>query len=226
MTISTKKLFLLLLLATPILLNSQRLSVGVTGGVNDLRPLLDWNAGIIKEDDVTDANDETIIHYGVTGKLNVHERLFLRSDLFYRRTVSSFSAQYKVVNDLWTSAGKLEMNTINWMVAPQLHFFPRNFAYVYAGFLLEINTGADFTEGTIYKSETMTTTDFKDDDAQNNSASAIVAGLGIHPRFNRFGIFAEIRYSRSKPTAVHPTLPRIGQENICFGGGITYDIFE
>ncbi len=226
---STTNLLFLLLFTFPALLKSQTLSVGIIGGTDNLKPILDWNSGIIKQDELKDSTQGTVFHFGVTGKLKVHERLFLRSDIFYRKTVSNFQAQYKVVDQLWTSTAKLEANTIQFLFAPQLHFFPRNFAYIYAGFLMEINTGSDFTYGILNyvdDQDVPQIKDFKDDEAENNSAPGVAVGIGIHPRFNKFGVFAEARYTRSKPTAVNKNLPRIGQENICLSAGFTYDIID
>ena len=186
-------------------------TVGVLGGVNYPEPLLDWNTGIERQ--TTSGGSETIVHFGITGKARLYEQIHFRTDIFYKDTKSSFGADYRVGQDGWTANAVLEQQTINLMFAPQIHFLPKGAAYVFGGLLIEMNRNSDFTYGQFLQPDDnglIQVVDFKDDEAQNNNAPAAVIGLGLNPKFGRIGIFGEARYSRSKFTAVHPLLPRIG----------------
>lgn len=225
--VSTKILALAMFLLAAFVGQSQRLSVGILGGTNASAPILDWNTGIERQNDSIPA--ENAIHFGATAKFQLFERLYLRGDAFYKATTSVFGADYKVVDELWTTNATIETQTIHLLVAPQIHFFPRNLAYAYVGLMLEINRGADFTYGQFlqqHKDGTTTTVAFDTDAAQNTTSPAAVLGLGLHPRFGRLGLFVDARYSRSRPSAVHTLLPRIGQENFALSGGLTFDIIR
>lgn len=200
-------------------------TVGVVGGQSYTEPLLDWNTGIERQ--TTLGSDE--IHFGVTGKARLYEQVHFRTDIFFKNTKSTFGADYRVGQEGWTANAVFEQQTINLMFAPQIHFLKNGLAYVFGGLLIEMNRNSDFTYGEFIQPGDGTTpivVDFKDDEAQNNDAPAAVIGLGLNPKFGRVGIFGEARYSRSKFTAVHPLLPRIGQENIAVSLGLTYDLNE
>lgn len=200
-------------------------TVGVVGGQSYTEPLLDWNTGIERQ--TTSGSDE--IHFGVTGKARLYEQVHFRTDIFFKNTKSTFGADYRVGQEGWTANAVFEQQTINLMFAPQIHFLKNGLAYVFGGLLIEMNRNSDFTYGEFIQPGDGTTpivVDFKDDKAQNNDAPAAVIGLGLNPKFGRVGIFGEARYSRSKFTAVHPLLPRIGQENIAVSLGLTYDLNE
>lgn len=200
-------------------------TVGVVGGQSYTEPLLDWNTGIERQ--TTSGADE--IHFGVTGKARLYEQVHFRTDIFFKNTKSTFGADYRVGQEGWTANAVFEQQTINLMFAPQIHFLKNGLAYVFGGLLIEMNRNSDFTYGEFIQPGDGTTplvVDFKDDKAQNNDAPAAVIGLGLNPKFGRIGIFGEARYSRSKFTAVHPLLPRIGQENIAVSLGLTYDLNE
>lgn len=223
-------LFALLLLCTVWQSSAQKLSAGVFGGVNNPELFFEWINPVNVVPDSANADQKwNVFHYGITGKYQLYKGLYVRTDMYFMQTESDFVATYKVRDTEWLTDASFKQNTFHWMIAPQLHFLPKNLAYVYGGFMYEINRGSDFTRGTFTVPQpdgSVTNNSFADDEAKNTTNPTAVVGLGIHPRFNKFGVMLDARYSRSRAEAVHEFVPRIGRENISFSFGLTYDIID
>jgi Outer membrane protein beta-barrel domain len=218
---------LVILFSASSQISGQRVSVGLFGGVSNQELTFEWISPVNVKAQTTPKWES--FHYGATGRFRLYQGLSIRSDIYYMQSKTAFVAEYKILNTKWTADADFKQNTINVLFAPQINFGPRRFAYVFGGFMYEINNGSDFTKGIFTQVETngqTDTQDFKNDPVNNTVSPAAVVGLGINPRFGRYGFMLDARYTRSRAEAVNSLVPRIGRENIAYTLGFTYDIME
>jgi Outer membrane protein beta-barrel domain len=220
-------LFILFFFALLAPVSSQKLSVGLMGGVSNHEIFFEWiNPVNVKS--LTTPKWETF-HYGATARYSLYQGLGFRTDLYYMSSSTDFVAVYKVKDTEWTADASMKQNTVHFMLAPQINFGPRRIGYVYGGFMFEINSGTDFTKGQFTTVKDNGTTDsfaFLNDPVNNTTNPTAVVGIGINPRFGRFGFLLDARFTRSRAEAVHQLVPRIGRENVAFTTGFTYDIIS
>jgi hypothetical protein len=219
-------IYLFLLLTTQMF--AQRLSLGLIGGASNHEIFFEWVTPVNILSQTTPKWES--FHYGATARYKLYRGLYVRSDLYYLQSETSFLAEYKVRDTRWTADAVMKQNTIHFMLAPQLHFGPNNIGYVYGGFMYEFNSGTDFTKGNFTSVDpntgAVTASNFDKDPVNNTVNPAAVMGLGINPRFGRYGFLLDARFTRSRAESVHNEVPRIGRENIAYTAGFTYDLQE
>ncbi len=206
-------------------IEAQRLSVGLIGGASNHEYFFEWLTPVTIRSQTT-PKWETF-HYGATARLQLWRGLYARTDVYYMATETKFVALYKVRDTEWTADAAMKQNTLSVMLAPQLHFGPNRIGYVFGGFMYEINGGTDFSKGDISVIEpdgSVSNFNFANDPVNNTVNPTAVFGIGINPRFGKFGFLLDARYSRSRAESVHRQMPRIGRENIAYTAGFTYDI--
>lgn len=208
-------------------IQAQRLSVGLIGGASNQEFFFEWLTPVTILSQTT-PKWETF-HYGANARYQLWRGLYARTDLYYMQTESKFVAEYKVKDTEWTADAAMKQNTISFMLAPQLHFGPNRIGYVYGGFMYEINSGTDFSKGDIVVLDpdgSVQNINFVNDPVNNTVNPTAVMGMGINPRFGKFGFLLDARYTRSRAESVHSQVPRIGRENVAYTVGFTYDIIE
>jgi hypothetical protein len=225
---STKLFFLLICMFMSSLseVSAQRFTVGALGGMSNPELFFEWLSPV----NVISQKVEKwkTVHFGATARYQLFQKLYARSDIYYMGSETDFIAEYKVLDTKWVANASFQQSTIHLMFAPQLHMFPGNIGYVYGGFMFEFNTGSDFKKGTFTKTDEMTGSvsveDFANVEAKNTVNPTAVMGLGVNPRFGKFGVMLDARFTRSRAEAVYNLVPRIGRENFVYSAGITYDI--
>jgi hypothetical protein len=208
-------------------ISAQRLSVGLIGGMSNHELFFEWINPVTVLSQSTPRWETP--HYGLTGRYKLYQGLSIRSDLYYMQSSSDFVASYKVKDTKWIADASFKQSTIHLSFTPQINFGPMRMLYVYGGFMYEINSGSDFEKGnftTISGSGPSDVQSFKDDQVINTVNPAAVVGLGINPRFGRYGFLLDARFTRSRAEAVHKLVPRIGRENWAYSVGFTYDLIE
>lgn len=223
-SITQEDIFVLFFCMSLMQAQGQRLSVGLIGGVSNYEYHFDWVTPV-------DIISQTVpkwktAHFGVTGKFKLYEGLSIRSDLYYMSTETDFVAEFKILNEKWRTDAAFSQNTIHLMFAPQLNFGPGRIGYVYGGFMYEINGGSDFSRGNYYSVDNPNVIDFSSEPVVNTVNPAVVLGLGINPRFGRYGFLLDARYTKSRAESVQQKVPRMGRENIAYTAGFTYDLIE
>lgn len=209
--------------------SSQRLQVQLSYGAN-------FSEAHFEKNNLAESETAPVVYdsigntqLGLGLNIRLHKNIHLRLDANYKIFQTGYTTNTSDLNLGRFTQGSLLKENLVLSLMPEYRLWPKTsgkFAfplYLFGGGLLSLERKNNYYEYTTLQNLVLTE---HSGEAKPDAAFGWCLGFGLNPKWDRFGLLLEMRYSRMAAVSELVVVPKMSFEHFSLMAGLTVDLWK